>query len=347
MSKRVLPVAAIVAALAVSSVSGISQVVAQEAAPQQENATEDMDALVERVGEVARKVSAKNEEVKELEIKLEEKQAEVSDSENAAAEAQSRADEAKGDVTAQQSRVDDLAQSRYRGDSRSAVSGALAAENPADAVERMGYLGALSRQAQRTLDAKASAASTAEGEKHKAADAATKVREEKKALEEQREKLLKEKEELEKQQEDIEKQVDALDEQQRQAWEGQFGGTDKPDMDLGEVADGAASAALSKLGAPYGWGAAGPDQFDCSGLMLWAYQQIGKSIPRTSQAQIAGGTSVPLEDLQPGDIVGYYPGVTHVGMYIGNGQVVHASTYGVPVQVVPLKSMPITGTARY
>ena len=211
----------------------------------------------------------------------------------------------------------------------------------------MGYLGALSRQAQRTLDAKASAASTAEGEKHKATEAATKVREEKKALEEQREKLLKEKEELEKQQEDIEKQVDALDEQQRQAWEGQFGGTDKPDMDLGEVADGAASAALSKLGAPYGWGAAGPDQFDCSGLMFWAYQQIGKSIPRTSQAQIAGGTSVPLEDLQPGDIVGYYPGVTHVGMYIGNGQVVHASTYGVPVQVVPLKSMPITGTARY
>ena len=114
-----------------------------------------------------------------------------------------------------------------------------------------------------------------------------------------------------------------------------------------QVADGAASAALSKLGAPYGWGAAGPDQFDCSGLMFWAYQQIGKSIPRTSQAQIAGGTSVPLEDLQPGDIVGYYPGVTHVGMYIGNGQVVHASTYGVPVQVVPLKSMPITGTARY
>ena len=92
MSKRVLPVAAIVAALAVSSVSGISQVVAQEAAPQQENATEDMDALVERVGEVARKVSAKNEEVKELEIKLEEKQAEVSDSESAAAEAQTRAD---------------------------------------------------------------------------------------------------------------------------------------------------------------------------------------------------------------------------------------------------------------
>ena len=56
---------------------------------------------------------------------------------------------------------------------------------------------------------------------------------------------------------------------------------------------------------------------------------------------------MPIDKLEPGDIVGYYPGVTHVGMYIGNGQVVHASDYGIPVQVVPLNSMPITGTARY
>ena len=95
------------------------------------------------------------------------------------------------------------------------------------------------------------------------------------------------------------------------------------------------------------YGAAGPNAFDCSGFTSWVYSQAGISIPRTSQAQLAGGTPVPLSQLEPGDIIGYYPGVTHVGMYIGNGQVVHASTYGVPVQVVPLKSMPITGTARY
>ena len=74
---------------------------------------------------------------------------------------------------------------------------------------------------------------------------------------------------------------------------------------------------------------------------------MGKSIPRTSQAQIAGGTPVPLDQLQPGDIVGYYAGITHVGMYIGEGQVVHASTYGVPVAVVPLHSMPVQGAVRY
>ena len=81
--------------------------------------------------------------------------------------------------------------------------------------------------------------------------------------------------------------------------------------------------------------------------MVWAYAQEGKSIPRTSQAQLSGGTPVPMDQLEPGDVIGYYPGVTHVGMYIGDGQVVHASTYGVPVQVVPVDSMPVQGAVRF
>ena len=347
MSKRVLPAAALTAVLAVTSLSGLPQVIAQEAEPNQESVSENIHELVDRVREVAREVSAKNEAVKELEDKLVAKEEEVAQAEEDAARALERVHDAQVDVTTQQGRVDDLAQSRYRGDSRSALSGALAAEDAEDAVERMGYLGALSRKAQRTLDAKADAASTAEIIQQEAADAAKKVREEKKKLEKQRDELVKQKQALEEQQAGIEAQVDALSDEQREAWEGQFGGTVKPDINLGQIADGASAAALSKLGSPYGWGSAGPDQFDCSGLMYWAYQQIGKTIPRTSQAQIAGGTPVPVDQLQPGDIVGYYPGVTHVGMYIGNGQVVHASTYGVPVQVVPLNSMPISGTARF
>ena len=81
--------------------------------------------------------------------------------------------------------------------------------------------------------------------------------------------------------------------------------------------------------------------------MYWSYAQNGKTIPRTSQAQLAGGTPVSLSELRPGDIIGYYPGITHVGMYIGDGQVVHASDYGIPVQVVPLNSMPVQGAVRY
>lgn len=107
------------------------------------------------------------------------------------------------------------------------------------------------------------------------------------------------------------------------------------------------SAAMSRIGAPYSWGATGPNAFDCSGLIFWSYAQVGKSVPRTSSAQIAGGTPVAFSDLQPGDVVGFYPGVTHVGLYIGNGQVVHASTYGTPVQVADISTMPFAGAARY
>ena len=106
----------------------------------------------------------------------------------------------------------------------------------------------------------------------------------------------------------------------------------------------ALQAALSKLGSPYEYGAAGPGSFDCSGLVQWAYKQAGVSVPRTSQAQAGVGTPVAQQDLQPGDIVAFYGG-GHVGIYAGNGNVVHAPDYGQPVKVAPMRYMDFT-TAR-
>jgi cell wall-associated NlpC family hydrolase len=97
----------------------------------------------------------------------------------------------------------------------------------------------------------------------------------------------------------------------------------------------AVEAALSRQGLPYVWGAVGPDTFDCSGLMLWAWQQAGVDIPRNSGAQ-AGLRDIPLDQLQPGDLVTYYSPVSHVGMYVGDGKVLHASMPGVPIKVVEL-----------
>jgi len=94
----------------------------------------------------------------------------------------------------------------------------------------------------------------------------------------------------------------------------------------------AVAAALSKEGAAYVYGAAGPDAFDCSGLTSWAWAQAGVSIPRTSSGQ-GGLPEVPLSDLQPGDLVTYYSPVSHVAMYIGGGQVIHASTESRPVYI--------------
>lgn len=110
----------------------------------------------------------------------------------------------------------------------------------------------------------------------------------------------------------------------------------------------AVQAALTRVGSPYSWGASGPGAFDCSGLVMWAFQQAGISLPHSSYALAAGGTPVSRDQLQPGDVVNFYSDASHTGIYVGDGMVVHASTYGVPVKVVPLDGAgPFYNARRY
>lgn len=109
----------------------------------------------------------------------------------------------------------------------------------------------------------------------------------------------------------------------------------------------ALAAGMTRVGDPYVWGAVGPDQFDCSGLVQWAFKQVGMSVPRTSSQQSDFGTPVAQKDLQPGDVVFFYPEVSHVGIYAGNGLMLHASTFGVPVAVAPMGSTPFHSARRY
>ncbi|MFW3112266.1 hypothetical protein MHAE_00700 [Mycobacterium haemophilum DSM 44634] len=107
-------------------------------------------------------------------------------------------------------------------------------------------------------------------------------------------------------------------------------------------------AALTQIGSPYVWGGAAPGGFDCSGLVMWAYQQAGIALPHSSQALARGGQPVSLSDLQPGDVLTFYSDASHAGIYIGDGMMVHSSTYGVPVRVVPMNSSgPIYDARRY
>lgn len=108
----------------------------------------------------------------------------------------------------------------------------------------------------------------------------------------------------------------------------------------------AISAAYGELGRPYVWGATGPDQFDCSGLTQHVWASAGVMLPRTSQEQADAGTSVPLSDIRPGDLVIYYSGATHVGIYVGQGLVIHAPRPGSVVQFAPVDSMPIDKIVR-
>jgi len=94
-------------------------------------------------------------------------------------------------------------------------------------------------------------------------------------------------------------------------------------------------AAMTRLGSPYVWGAAGPDYFDCSGLVVWAFAQVNISLPHYSYDLMAGGVPVSYDELEPGDLVFFYGG-GHVGIYIGGGQFIHAPHTGTVVQVSSL-----------
>jgi peptidoglycan DL-endopeptidase CwlO len=94
--------------------------------------------------------------------------------------------------------------------------------------------------------------------------------------------------------------------------------------------------ALTRIGDPYVWGAAGPDSFDCSGLVMWAYAQVGISLEHFTGDQWNEGEHVSISQLEPGDLVFFYADLGHVGMYIGNGLMVDAPTFGQDVQIQPV-----------
>ncbi|KUJ54505.1 hypothetical protein ACZ90_65975 [Streptomyces albus subsp. albus] len=105
-------------------------------------------------------------------------------------------------------------------------------------------------------------------------------------------------------------------------------------------------AARQAVGAPYAWGRSGPGAFDCSGLTQWAYHRAGVEIPRTSQAQRFAGRRVPLSQARPGDLVVYRSDASHVAIYAGGGQVIHAPRPGARVRYDPVGMMPIASVTR-
>ncbi|MGH7743246.1 MAG: C40 family peptidase [Candidatus Dormibacteria bacterium] len=114
----------------------------------------------------------------------------------------------------------------------------------------------------------------------------------------------------------------------------------------GGLAARVVSAAAGRQGDPYVYGGASPGAFDCSGLVQWAYQRIGISLPRTAAAQSSQGRPVSVKDLQPGDLLFFYAPVDHVTMYAGDGKIVEASQPGTPVHVRPMYLQGFVGARR-
>ena len=108
----------------------------------------------------------------------------------------------------------------------------------------------------------------------------------------------------------------------------------------------ALQAALTRRGDPYVWGAAGPSQFDCSGLVVWAYGQEGIALPHYTGSLWNSGVHVARADLEPGDLVFFFADISHVGIYVGNGLMVDAPDFGQDVQIQPIYWSAYVGAVR-
>jgi cell wall-associated NlpC family hydrolase len=108
----------------------------------------------------------------------------------------------------------------------------------------------------------------------------------------------------------------------------------------------AVNTALAQQGDSYSWGAAGPNQFDCSGLVMYAWSAAGVQLPHSSSSMANAGQHVPRSQVRAGDLVVFYSPVHHVGLAISNTMMVHAPDYGIPVEVSPIDSFPYTDARR-
>ncbi|MFJ4831034.1 NlpC/P60 family protein [Streptomyces sp. NPDC088747] len=259
---------------------------------------------------------------------------------------------AQDEIARQQERVNtmrdalgSLAGAQYRAGGIDPSLALLFSEDPDDYLDKAAVLDRINaRQAGELKDLRSAMRDLAQHREEAAADLAE--------LEKSREAVAKHKRTVERKLARAREMLNALPDSARDAYDraSRSGRADLPDLGNAAPASGRAAAAVaaarSALGRPYVWGSNGPGGFDCSGLMQWSYGQAGVGLPRTSQAQRHAGQQVSLSQAKPGDLVAYRDDASHIGMYVGNGQVIHAPYPGAPVRYDPVGMMPVSSVTR-
>jgi cell wall-associated NlpC family hydrolase len=245
-----------------------------------------------------------------------------------AAQAQAAADE-----EAFRGQVDNLTSASFQGARFNKLSALLTGSSAEDFLERASALGVIASDNEEALSKLTGAVNMAEDAQGKATDAQKRAQDATTAAQQLTDQVTQTKNDLDTQISAVKKAYNELSGADRSA----LAGGEDNSVYLGPPGSGgqAAQAAMSQRGKMYVWGAAGPSNYDCSGLTMWAYKQVGISLPHSSRGQYGYGKPVSDGQFMPGDLLFYgsSPGsIHHVAMYIGNGQLVHASTSGTPVK---------------
>jgi len=287
------------------------------------------------VTETGQKLSALDEQVHQATEAAEQQQATADAAAGTAAQAKTLLDRLQPQLSA-------IAQTGYVGTTRGRLAAFLTSGSADDLIEQMNTLDLLASHADEVVAQAAAARTTAEQAQLDATAAAAAADAAEADLQAQKDAL---EDELAGYQADFAR-LSAADQVRVHNVLSGPDVTATPAPAPTEAAGVAVRTALAQVGDMYGVGDSGPDTFDCSGLTMYAYAAAGVTLPHSSLAQSRMGAPVSRADLQPGDLVFFYSPVSHVGMYIGNGQMVHSSVTGKPVAVTSVDKGGYVGARR-
>lgn len=293
--------------------------------------TGSVSDAAKRLRELSRQAEVLTEDVKKSQDDHAARQRELGAATAAAQQAELVAERARGEEKRFRGQVDELTAASYRGARLNTLSTLLTSESPRSFLDRATAVEALARDNNQMVQALATATRRAESAQQRAADERARAARAEADAARLRHDIAIRKEAMDAQIAQVKQQYSQLSAAEQGALSGDR--SDVSPLAGSGVAIAAVNAALGKQGSPYVWGAKGPDEFDCSGLVQWSYQQAGKSLPSSTRSQVSAGTSVSEDELKPGDVIFYYSTASHNGIYIGGGKVVHAPTEGQDVKV--------------
>lgn len=263
----------------------------------------------------------------------------------AAADAAAQVVAADAQLAALQDQIAAVAHTAFTGDGLGPLQAFMTSGSADEFLERAATLDSVASYHNDVLAQVAESRAAAESAGAAAAQATAAAEQQLAAVEGQQERLLGEIE-------DYKAQYAALTAAEQEQANAAHGGPALQAPTAGSVQAGSDAAqviidtALAQVGDPYVWAAGGPDAFDCSGLTQYAYAAAGISLPHSSKAQAALGRPVTRAELQPGDLVYYFSPISHIGIYLGGGKIIHARTFGQPVNVGSVDMSGYAGARR-